>query len=224
MPTLVFRRKCRNLGEYSGPLFDQAVEKKKATNIVWHPGYVAQEDFEQRNGHRAAVLWFTGLSGSGKSTIARATEWLLFRQEKQVYVLDGDNIRHGLNQDLDFSPEGRQENIRRIGEVAQLFRAHGSIVLTAFISPYRADRQRVRERIGAGFHEVYIDTPLETCKQRDPKGLYAKAIAGEISNFTGISAPYEAPPAPELHLRTQGKTVEACAEEVLAYLGRAGVI
>lgn len=198
---------------------------EKATNIVWHEGYVPTAEFEGHNGHKGALLWFTGLSGSGKSTIARELEWKLFEAGKQTFVLDGDNVRHGLNKDLGFAPEDRQENIRRIGEVAKLFRAQGNIVLTAFISPYQADRDAVRALFDTGdFHEIYVDCPVDTCIERDPKGLYQKALNGEIQNFTGVSAPYEAPAKPELHVNTGQEALEESVEAVLAYLRSAGII
>jgi adenylylsulfate kinase len=197
----------------------------KATNIVWHDGYVTAKDFERANGHKGGLLWFTGLSGSGKSTLAREVEWRLFDEGKQVFVLDGDNVRHGLNKDLGFSPEDRTENIRRIGEVGKLFRDQGNIVLTAFISPYQEDRDKVRELFGEGdFHEIFVDCPVEECEKRDPKGLYKKARSGEIPNFTGISAPYEEPQKPELRVATGSQELAASVEAVMTYLRTAGVI
>ena len=170
-------------------------------------------------GHGAATLWFTGLSGSGKSTIALAVERELVRRRVNAYVLDGDNIRHGLNKNLGFSPEDRTENIRRIGEVAKLFNDAGVVVLTAFISPYRADRDAVRATLPEGeFIEIFVDCPLEECEKRDTKGLYKKARAGEIPEFTGISAPYEAPQNPEVHLKTANLSVDEAAAQVIGYL------
>jgi adenylylsulfate kinase len=170
-----------------------------AREIHWHDGHVTRVDRERVQGQRGVTLWLTGLSASGKSTLARALEAELFRRGYRVYVLDGDNIRHGLNNDLGFGPADRTENIRRIGEVAKLFTDFGAVVITAFISPYREDRDRVRKLMGAGdFHEIYVDAPLQTCEARDPKGLYEKARKGQIPEFTGISAPYEAPLSPEL--------------------------
>jgi len=197
----------------------------KATNITWHAGNVTREDRERINGHRGATLWFTGLSGSGKSTVAVALEKALWGRSVRSYILDGDNVRHGLNNDLGFSPEDRTENIRRIGEVAKLFTEAGVINLTAFISPYRADRDRVRALMKPGdFIEVYVDCPIEVCEQRDVKGLYAKARAGKIPEFTGISAPYEAPEKAEIVLKT-GELSEAQSVAVLLeYLGRHGYI
>jgi adenylylsulfate kinase len=198
----------------------------KSSNVYWHEGHVTREHRESGHGHRGAVIWLTGLSGSGKSTIANAVDHLLFEAGCTSYVLDGDNIRHGLNGDLGFSPEDRTENIRRIGEVAKLFADSGALVLTAFISPYRADRDRARaitDRPG-DFIEVYVECPLETCEERDPKGLYERARAGEIPEFTGISAPYERPQSPELVVNTGGRGVEECALEVLDYLRRSGYL
>ncbi|WP_336282020.1 adenylyl-sulfate kinase [Cronobacter dublinensis] len=173
-------------------------------NVVWHAHPVTAAQREQLHGHRGAVLWFTGLSGSGKSTVAGALEEALHQLGVSTYLLDGDNVRHGLCSDLGFSDDDRKENIRRVGEVAKLMVDAGLVVLTAFISPHRAERQMVREQLGAGrFIEVFVDTPLEVCEARDPKGLYKKARAGELRNFTGIDAVYEAPQAPEIHLDGQ---------------------
>lgn len=192
----------------------------KADNITWHVGEVDTASRRAAHGHGGAVLWFTGLSGSGKSTIAHRVERQLIERGVFAYVLDGDNIRYGLNSDLGFSPEEREENIRRIGEVSRLFSDAGAIVLSAFISPYRRDRDRVRSLVPAGqFVEVFVDTPLEICEARDPKGLYKKARAGEISNFTGLDAPYEAPDTPEVHLHTVEMSVDDAASQVVAYLG-----
>ncbi|RKY62948.1 MAG: adenylyl-sulfate kinase [Candidatus Latescibacterota bacterium] len=180
---------------------------------------------EQLLRQRGVVLWFTGLPGSGKSTIANEVAHMLHRRGHLTYVLDGDNVRHGLNKDLGFSPEDREENIRRIGEVANLFADAGVITMTAFISPYRRDRERVRRLLGDGrFIEIYVNCPLEVCERRDPKGMYAKARRGEIPEFTGISAPYEPPENPEIELRTDSMSVEECAEKVVEYLEREGII
>lgn len=195
----------------------------KATNIVWHPSEITREEREKRNGHQGAVLWFTGLSGSGKSTLAQAVQSALFERGFQTYVLDGDNIRHRLNKDLDFSAEDRVENIRRIGEVANLFRDAGMLTLTAFISPYRADRRNAREIIGEAFIEVHVDCDLSVCESRDPKGLYKKARANEITDFTGISAPYEAPEAAEITVDTGADSLEVCTAQVVAYLEAKGI-
>ena len=189
----------------------------KSQNIVWHPGMVTKADREAISGHKGCTIWMTGLSGSGKSTLAVALEKTLWSRGVRSFVLDGDNIRHGLNKDLGFSPEDRNENIRRIGEVAKLFTDAGVINITAFISPYRADRDQVRALMANGdFIEAYVYCPIEVCEQRDPKGLYKKARAGQIPEFTGISAPYEPPLSPEITLDT-GRESEA---ESLAILLR----
>lgn len=202
-----------------------AMSAPKAENLTWHVGEVDREARAAAHGHRGAVLWFTGLSGSGKSTIGHRVERMLIERGAFAYVLDGDNIRHGLNSDLGFSPEERVENIRRIGEVARLFADAGALVLSAFISPYQKDRDRVRGLMGPGeFVEVFVDTPLEICEARDPKGLYKKARAGEISNFTGLDAPYEAPEHPEVHLRTQDLTVDEAAACVIGYLEEQNIL
>ncbi len=202
------------------------MRKQKATNVHWHDGDITRADRERLNGHRAVCLWFTGLSGSGKSTIAREVEKMLFERGIHAYVLDGDNIRHGLNKDLGFSPEDRSENIRRIGEVAKLFVDAGFIVMTAFISPYRRDRDRVRALMREGeFVEVYIKCTIDVCEARDPKGLYKKARAGEIKEFTGISAPYEEPVRPELVIDTSEEDdVRINAGKVVAFLEAKGYL
>lgn len=194
-------------------------------NIVWHNHQVSKEDRSNLKEQRSCVLWFTGLSGSGKSTIANAVEAKLLELEKHTYLLDGDNIRMGLNKGLSFSETDRVENIRRIGEVSKLFVEAGVIVLTAFISPFVKDREQVRNLLNVGeFLEVFIDTPLEVCESRDPKGLYQKARTGEIPNFTGISSPYEAPANPEIWLKTNDLSVEEAASKVLAYLKENGYL
>mgnify|MGYP005849971665 CR=1 FL=1 len=198
--------------------------EQKATNITWHEGHITRADRERLNGHRGAVVWFTGLSGSGKSTIARALEQALFERRVRSYVLDGDNIRHGLNKNLGFSPEDRQENIRRIGEVAKLFADAGLIAITAFISPYRADRDQARAISGTDFFEIYVECALDVCESRDPKGLYQKARAGLIPEFTGISAPYEPPLNPELVIDTAALSVSEAVVRVLTLLEQRGVI
>jgi len=199
--------------------------REKATNVVWHSHKVTREQREELLGQRGVVLWFTGLPASGKSTVANEVAHMLHERGHLAYVLDGDNIRHGLNKDLGFSPEDREENIRRIGEVANLFADAGIIAITAFISPYRRDRDRVRKLLGEGrFIEVYVNCPLEVCERRDPKGMYARARRGEIPEFTGISAPYEPPEAPEIELRTDLMSVEQCARVVVEYLREVGVI
>lgn len=201
------------------------MSEKRATNITWHPAAVGPEERGRVLGQRGCVVWMTGLSGSGKSTIARAAERLLLERGRAAYVLDGDNVRHGLNGDLGFSPEDREENIRRIGEVAALFADAGLIVLVAFISPYARDRRRAREAAGARrFLEVFVDADLATCQQRDPKGLYEKARAGEIQDFTGISAPYEPPASADLLLPTGRLSIIECAETLVRRLGEEGFL
>ena len=188
-------------------------------NIVWHNHQVSRERRAQQKQQKPVVLWFTGLSGSGKSTIANAVDELLNRNNNHSYLLDGDNIRMGLNQGLGFSEADRIENIRRIGEVSKLFVDAGLIVLSAFVSPFTRDRQQVRELLGNNeFIEIFVDTPLEICEQRDPKGLYKKARAGDIANFTGISSPYEKPEAAEIHLKTAELSIEAAAQQVIDHL------
>jgi adenylylsulfate kinase len=197
----------------------------KSRNIVWHEGIVTRADREKMAGHKGCTIWMTGLSGSGKSTLAVALEKTLIDRGVRTFVLDGDNVRHGLNKDLGFSPADRNENIRRIGEVAKLFTEAGVVNITAFISPYRADRDQVRALMSAGdFIEAYIDCPVETCEQRDPKGLYKKARAGEIPEFTGISAPYEAPETPEITLRTGRDTKEDTLRQLVEFLEAEGYI
>lgn len=194
-------------------------------NIVWHNATITKADRHRMNGHKSAILWYTGLSGAGKSTLANKVEEKLFERGLHTYVLDGDNIRHGLNKGLGFSAEDRKENIRRIGEVAKLFVDGGVIVSTAFVSPYRADRDMVRAMMPAGeFIEIFVAASLEVCESRDPKGLYKKARAGEIKNFTGIDDPYEAPENAELSIDTGAKSLEECAAEVMNYLENHGYI
>lgn len=190
-----------------------------ATNVTWHPAAVTKGQRRRKNKHGSCVLWFTGLSGSGKSTIANAVSAALFNKGIQEYVLDGDNIRHGLNRNLGFSDQDRSENIRRVGEVAKLFVDAGTIVLSAFISPFRRDREQVRALFQEGeFIEVFIHCPLEECERRDPKQLYAKARQGLIKDFTGIHSPYEAPEQPEIIIRSDRLSVEEAVEVILAYL------
>lgn len=209
------------------------------THVVWHDHAVNRADREKLNGHTGCVVWFTGLSGCGKSTVANAVDRLLFQRGVHSFLLDGDNVRHSLNPSpqmlasrgeayarrfgLGFSAEDRQENIRRIGAVAELFASAGIVTLTAFVSPYRADRQAVRTQVEArgrpgDFIEVFVDAPLEVCEARDPKGLYKKARAGELKNFTGIDDPYEAPESPDLRLDAQLGTPDVLAAQVLAHL------
>lgn len=195
------------------------------SNIVWHPHTITREMRAQQKRQKAALLWFTGLSGSGKSTVANALESWLYDNGHHTYLLDGDNIRHGLNKDLGFSEKERVENIRRIGEVGKLFVDAGTIVLSAFISPFRADRQMVRSLLEQGeFIEIYMATPIEVCEQRDPKGLYKKARSGQIKQFTGIDSPYEPPVAPEIVIDASRHGVEEAVEVIVARLRELGVI
>lgn len=197
----------------------------KSKNITWHEGQVSRTSREALLGQKGVTIWLTGLSGSGKSTVAVAAEAALREQGRLTYILDGDNIRQGLNSNLGFSPEDRSENIRRIGEVARLFTDAGIIVLTAFISPYREDRDQVREMMVAGdFLEVHVSADVETCEKRDVKGLYKKARAGEIPNFTGISAPYEAPEKPELVMNTAAQSVDQSVAQLLGFLRDKGYL
>src|SRR5262245_33268696 len=194
--------------------------RHKSENITWTRGKITAEERARQNQHAGCVVWFTGLSAAGKSTIATELERQLFSQGKHAYVLDGDNMRHGLCSDLGFSPEDRKENIRRIGEVSNLFADAGFVCITAFISPYRSDRELARKIAPEGrFIEVYLNTPLAVCEQRDPKGLYAKARAGKIKDFTGISAPYEPPFKPELELHTEETSLADCIAAILKRLG-----
>lgn len=191
----------------------------QSTNITWHDSEVTKEDRQHQNGHKSAVIWFTGLSGSGKSTISVALEKALFEKDKHSYRLDGDNVRHGLNKNLGFSPKDRKENIRRIGEVSKLLVDAGTIAITAFISPYREDRDEVRNILEDGeFIEVYTECSVEECEKRDPKGLYEKARSGKIKEFTGISAPYEAPKHPEITINTETQSIDESVEHILNYL------
>ena len=185
-------------------------------NIVWHAQTVSRKQKQQHKGHKPVLLWYTGLSGSGKSTVANAVEAKLFSLGCHTYLLDGDNVRMGLNKGLTFSDEDRVENIRRISEVAKLFVDAGLIVSTAFISPFKADRAQARSIVNEGeFVEVFIDTPLAVCESRDPKGLYKKARAGEIPNFTGISSAFDVPENPDIHVKTADQTIEQCAEQIV---------
>jgi len=195
------------------------MSEQKATNITWHEHKIAREDREKLLNQKGALLWFTGLSASGKSTVANEVTYRLHQRGKLTYVLDGDNIRHGLNKNLGFSPEDREENIRRISEVGNLFADAGIITTTAFISPYRKDRDFARELLGEGrFIEIFVKASIETCENRDPKGLYKKAKSGEIKEFTGISAPYEEPLKAEIILDADKLTIEEEVEQVLKYL------
>jgi adenylylsulfate kinase len=205
--------------------YGELTSQGKSTNIAWHHSTVTRAARAHQRGHRSAILWFTGLSGAGKSTLANAVNSALFEQGLACYVLDGDNIRHGLCNDLGFSDADREENIRRIGEVAKLFVDAGVVALTAFVSPFKADRDKVRALVPAGdFIEIHCAADLDVCEQRDTKGLYAKARAGEIPSFTGISSPYEAPEAPELRVDTGSQPLEESVAQVLGYLQSQGVI
>lgn len=188
-------------------------------NIVWHNSQVTKKNRMKITGQKPCILWFTGLSGSGKSTIANALEGMLFNNNNHTYLLDGDNVRHGLNSDLGFDNESRIENIRRVGEVAKLFVDSGQIVITAFISPFIADRTFVKELVDEDeFIEVFVDTPLDICEQRDPKGLYKKARAGDIKDFTGINSPYEKPIKPDIHINNDKISIEQACKQILEYL------
>ena len=200
--------------------------KQVATNITWHEGETSRAERQKNLGQKGATVWFTGLSASGKSTIAMALEQVLIQRGFHAYCLDGDNVRHGLNKNLGFSAEDRAENIRRIGEVSKLFADSGLIALNSFISPYTADRDQARKIHGdaeLAFIEVFVDCSLEEAEKRDPKGLYKKARAGEIKGFTGIDDPYEAPPNPELHLHTDQQSIEECVQAVLDCLEQRGL-
>ena len=191
----------------------------KTENTVWHAQNVSKAERASMKNQRPCLLWYTGLSGSGKSTIANAVDAKLFEKQVHTYLLDGDNVRHGLNGDLGFSDKDRVENIRRISEVSKLFIDAGLVVSTAFISPFASDRQMARDMLDMGeFIEVFIDTPIAICEQRDPKGLYKKARAGEIKDFTGIDSAYDVPEHPELHIHTDKYSVEECAEQIVNYL------
>ncbi len=199
--------------------------KNKATNVTWQQSPLSKSKREQLLRQKAVVIWFTGLSGSGKSTLALAVEEELYRRGHLCYVLDGDNIRHGLNKNLGFSPEDREENIRRIGEVSKLFADAGLLTMTAFISPYKKDRDLARTLLNEGeFIEVFMSVPLDVAEQRDPKGLYKKARAGEIKEFTGISAPYEEPINPELTIDSSKLDIEQSRDRVIQYLEQQGIL
>ena len=199
----------------------------RATNITWHEGHVTRDERNSLMKQNGCTIWFTGLSGSGKSTIAYTLEHALVQRGHLAYVLDGDNIRHGLNKNLGFSAADREENIRRIGEVAKLFADCGVVTMTSFISPYRKDRDAVRAlhaEVGLPFVEIHVATPIATCEQRDPKGLYKKARAGELKGFTGVDDPYEAPGSPELTLDATGTTPQQGAVRLIEYLEQQGII
>ncbi len=197
---------------------------ESASNIVWHQASIDRESFEEQRGHKSAIVWFTGLSGSGKSTLANAVNAELFKKGLATYILDGDNIRHGLCKDLGFSDADREENIRRISEVSKLFLDAGVIVLTAFVSPFRLDRDKARKLVNKNdFVEIYCSASLEVCEDRDIKGLYAKARQGKIKDFTGISSPYEAPENPDLNIDTGTKDLEDCVQDVIEKLIDLGI-
>ena len=201
------------------------VQPPTSTNTVWHHATVTRARREAQNNHRGAIIWFTGLSGAGKSTLAHAVEEELHQRGCRTFVLDGDNVRHGLCGDLGFSAKDRIENIRRIGEVAKLFMEAGVIVLTAFISPFRADRERVRGMVEHGdFIEIFCDSTIEVCESRDVKGIYKKARAGQIADFTGISSPYEAPENPEITVNTGEAELDACVQQVIDEMMQRGII
>lgn len=196
-----------------------------SSNVVWHHATVTRQSRELQNAHRGAIVWFTGLSGSGKSTLAHAVEETLHQKGCRTFVLDGDNVRHGLCGDLDFSEAGRVENIRRVGEMSKLFMEAGIIVLTAFISPYLVDRERVRRMVNDGdFIEVYCEAALEVCESRDVKGMYKKARAGLISEFTGISSPYEVPDSPEMNINTGSMELDFCVNQVIGEMIKCGIV
>ena len=206
-------------------LDSKAVSSNKSSNVVWHDTEVTKKERNRRNNHRSAIIWFTGLSGSGKSTIACALEKRLYELSTQTYILDGDNMRYGLNSDLGFTSEDRKENIRRIGEVSKLFVDAGVIVLSSFISPFIEDRGFVREIVNKDeFIEIYMKCPLEICESRDPKGLYSKARKGEIRHFTGIDSPYEEPVSPEIVIDTSITSIDDSVDKIIDYLGRRSYI
>ena len=217
----MIRGKARNVDD----IVTQQPERKKSSNVVWEDAVITRRMREERNGHKAAVLWFTGLSGSGKSTVVRQLERRLFSMGFQTTYLDGDNVRHGLNGDLGFSPEARKENIRRVSEVAKLAFENGNLVMCTFISPYQVDRDFARSLLPEGrFFEVFVKCDIEVCKRRDPKGLYAKALSGEIPQFTGISSPYEEPTHPEMVVETDVNSVEEIVNQIIAKLAQEGII
>ncbi|MCB0115993.1 MAG: adenylyl-sulfate kinase [Caldilineaceae bacterium] len=220
----MIRSASRNVGDLVDEEEAEA-RRRQSTNVTWEQTGITRPMREELNGHRAAVLWFTGLSGSGKSTIAKALERRLFALGCRTFFLDGDNLRHGLNGDLGFSPEDRKENIRRAAEVAKLAFAHGNLVLASFISPYQSERDFARTLLPEGrFFEIYVKCDLEVLKRRDPKGLYAKALVGEIKEFTGVSAPYEEPAQPDILLESDLQTVDEIVEQILARLLRLNVL
>ena len=194
-------------------------------NLKWHKGKVTRKNRERLNGHKSALVWLTGLPGAGKSTLSTELEYRLYKKNVRTYILDGDNIRHGLSSDLGFSPDDRRENLRRVGEVAKLFVDAGILTIAAFASPYRVDRKMVRGFFQEGeFIEVYVKCPLEICEKRDPKGLYKRARRGEIKGLTGLSAPYEPPENPEIVVETDKMSVDECVEKIINFLQEKGVI
>jgi adenylylsulfate kinase len=203
---------------------DGKLREQRATNITWHEHQITSERLEQRYGHKGATLWFTGLSASGKSTIANAVGHALFERGIHTFVLDGDNVRHGLNKDLGFSPDDRVENIRRIGEAAKLFTAAGIVNLCAFISPYETDRRIARDLQPDTFYVIHCHAEVEVCAERDPKGVYKKALAGEIKGFTGVDSPYEEPLNPDLRLDTAEMSIDRCVEAVIAMCIERGIL
>jgi bifunctional enzyme CysN/CysC len=217
----MIRRRARTLEE----VLPKQLERPTSTNVVWESSQITRDMREKQNGHRAAVLWFTGLSGSGKSTVARQLERRLFALGCRTFYLDGDNVRHGLNGDLGFSDAARKENIRRVAEVAKLSFEHGNLTICTFISPFAADRDFARTLLPEGrFIEVFVKCDIEVCKRRDPKGLYARAMRGEIPEFTGVTSPYEEPQQPELIVETDLRSADELVEEILAYLIRQGLV
>lgn len=209
----------KKIGEAPKAKYMAAEDKPKSKHIVKQEYHITKEDRQRKNDQKSCVVWFTGLSGSGKSTLANALERRLFEMHKNTYVLDGDNIRHGLNKDLSFSAKDRTENIRRIGEVSNLLVDAGLFVMTAFVSPYIADRNMVRNLLEADeFVEVYVKCPLNVCEERDVKGLYEKARKGIIKDFTGIDAPYEAPENPEIIVETDKKSIDQCIDQIVDYM------
>jgi len=221
----MIRRRARNLDEYIEQRPEAVPERTKSSDVVWEAMTITREMRERQNGHRAAVLWFTGLSGSGKSTIAKALEQRLYTMGKRTMMLDGDNVRHGLNGDLGFADADRKENIRRVGEVANLFFDNGNLTLCTFISPFKADRELARSLVPRErFFEIFVSCDIEICKRRDPKGLYAKAISGEIPEFTGISSPYEEPTNAEIVVESNVHSVDECVNRIIEELTRRGLL
>jgi bifunctional enzyme CysN/CysC len=221
----MIRGVAENVAPFGANGTTTSAERDKSPNVVWEGLNIDREEREERNGHEAAVMWLTGLSASGKSTVAKRLEERLFERGCQTMLLDGDNVRHGLSGDLGFSAQDREENIRRVGEVARLFFEQGNLTICTFVSPYQKDRDRARSLVPDGrFFEVHVDCPLEVCKERDPKGLYEKAEKGEITNFTGISAPYEEPESPEVVVNTDEDDVEACVDQLIEALEARGII